>query len=213
MAPRVIAGELSGGGDIVLTANDADYLWTFASFGTSPDRDIRLERLFGVLSLMEAHHILANPGKYSSTLSLEIHHEATRLNCTQLAKLIQERHGVEGYLRSIVYDELRSRGWVVQSGINYGVDFLLYRRRPEVEHSPFAVLVRTEGDRITWQDAMAFNRVTATAKKQLIIAFVDGQQRACRYLKVARWVPELTKSGVMDCPKDRESPIKFDEEW
>lgn len=93
-------------------------------------------------------------------------------------------------LQSIAYGTLRESGWVVQSGLNYGADFLLYRLRPENEHSPYAVVIQPfENNELTWRQAVALNRVSTTAKKRLLIAFVslDGK---VRFLKIKRWTPE-----------------------
>lgn len=200
--PRLIVGKLAGAqGEVILAPEDAEYLWRLAAFGRSPNRDDRLERSFGTLSPFEAYHILANPARYAANFSLQVQYQSVPLDPHQLLESIRSSSDQQAaadsspYLRCIVYDELRGRGWVVQSGLNYGVDFLLYRKSPEVEHAPFAVLVRAEGDRITWQDAVAFSRVAATARKQLVIAFVDGPHRACRYLKVARWIPEAADAS------------------
>ena len=38
-------------------------------------------------------------------------------------------------LRYLVYRALRTSGWVVRPGLNYGTDFLLYRLGPDRDHS------------------------------------------------------------------------------
>ncbi|PIA31711.1 hypothetical protein AQUCO_04900179v1 [Aquilegia coerulea] len=38
------------------------------------------------------------------------------------------------------YSHLRSKNWVVRSGIQYGVDFVAYRHHPSLVHSEYAVL-------------------------------------------------------------------------
>lgn len=221
-SPRLIVGKLTDAqGDIILAPEDAEYLWRLAAFGRSPKRDGRLEGSFGTLSPFEAYHILANPARYATNFTLQVQYQSVPLDPHQLLESIRSPSDQQAaaaaaaaasYLQCIVYDELRGRGWIVQSGLNYGVDFLLYRKSPEVEHAPFAVLVRAKGDRITWQDAVAFGRVAATARKQLVIAFVDGAHHACRYLKVSRWIPEATdtSSGRQDdIPDagDKEGPL------
>nr|BAK04313.1 predicted protein [Hordeum vulgare subsp. vulgare] len=39
------------------------------------------------------------------------------------------------------YSHLRSKNWVVRSGLQYGADFVAYRHHPALVHSEFAVVV------------------------------------------------------------------------
>ncbi|KAM0912620.1 hypothetical protein ACQ4PT_012681 [Festuca glaucescens] len=43
------------------------------------------------------------------------------------------------------YAHLRSKNWVVRSGLQYGTDFVAYRHHPALVHSEFAVVVVPEG--------------------------------------------------------------------
>lgn len=114
----------------------------------------------------------------------------------------------------MVYEELRRRSWIVQSGLNYGADFLLYRKSPEVEHAPYAVVVKSDScTKFAWREAIALNRVATTARKRLIIAFAnidaeggegeregegegeEEEEGKVRFLHLSRWVPEVDRQS------------------
>src|SRR5437667_12477929 len=44
-------------------------------------------------------------------------------------------------LSYVVYHHFRSLGWVVRSGVKFGVDYLLYNRGPAFSHAEFAITV------------------------------------------------------------------------
>lgn len=90
-----------------------------------------------------------------------------------------------------VYHHFRSLGWVVRSGVKFGVDYLLYNRGPVFSHAEFAVVVipsyshpywsetearRAQCDRNqtrSWWWLHCVNRVQAQVKKSLVICYVD----------------------------------------
>ena len=90
-----------------------------------------------------------------------------------------------------VYHHYRSLGWVVRSGVKFGVDYLLYNRGPAFSHAEFALTIlpsyshsywqSTEEHRSyvarktkkTWWWLHGVNRVQAQVHKQLLICYVD----------------------------------------
>ena len=78
-----------------------------------------------------------------------------------------------------VYHHFRSMGWIVRSGVKFGVDFLLYNRGPAFSHAEFAVVVmpsykdERERDSKTWWWLHGINRVQAQVHKSLILSYVD----------------------------------------
>lgn len=82
-----------------------------------------------------------------------------------------------------VYHHYRSMGWVVRSGVKFGVDYLLYNRGPAFSHAEFAVTVlpnytdgrRKEGKSWWWLHGV--NRVQAQVHKSLILCYVDIPSR------------------------------------
>ncbi|EAS31160.3 tRNA-intron endonuclease [Coccidioides immitis RS] len=91
----------------------------------------------------------------------------------------------------VAYHHFRSLGWVVRSGVKFGVDFLLYNRGPVFSHAEFAVVVlpayehpywsETEERRAavakklphTWWWLHCVNRVQAQVKKTLVLLYVE----------------------------------------
>ena len=54
---------------------------------------------------------------------------------------IVDFHGDTFLASALVYRKARQLGWIIQSGLNYGTDYLLYRKHPELEHAPIALVV------------------------------------------------------------------------
>ncbi|KAK5938097.1 tRNA splicing endonuclease subunit sen2 [Knufia obscura] len=77
------------------------------------------------------------------------------------------------------YHHFRSMGWVVRSGVKFGVDYLLYNRGPAFSHAEFAVLVMpnyTDGretEAKSWYWLHGINRVQAQVHKSLVLCYVD----------------------------------------
>ncbi len=88
------------------------------------------------------------------------------------AKNIEERL----CLKYLTYKDLRSRGYIVKTGLKYGADFRLYERGANIEkeHSAYLVKVLSEDDRITVNELTGFVRVAHSVRKKLLIAIVDN---------------------------------------
>ncbi|EEP78953.1 predicted protein [Uncinocarpus reesii 1704] len=91
----------------------------------------------------------------------------------------------------VAYHHFRSLGWVVRSGVKFGVDLLLYNRGPVFSHAEFAVVLLpayehpywseteerraavTKKCRHTWWWFHCVNRVQAQVKKTLVLCYVE----------------------------------------
>jgi tRNA-splicing endonuclease subunit Sen2 len=91
----------------------------------------------------------------------------------------------------VAYHHFRSLGWIVRSGVKFGVDYLLYNRGPVFAHAEFALLVLPSYEHPFWsataerreriakkQDRSwwwlhGVNRVQAHVMKTLVLCFVD----------------------------------------
>ena len=89
------------------------------------------------------------------------------------------------------YHHFRSMGWVVRSGVKFGVDYLLYNRGPAFSHAEFAVIVIPSYSDAYWHDTdqqrksmesrtkkswwwlHGINRVQAQVHKSLVLCYVD----------------------------------------
>jgi tRNA-splicing endonuclease subunit Sen2 len=94
-------------------------------------------------------------------------------------------------LSYVVYHHYRSLGWVVRSGVKFGVDYLLYNRGPAFSHAEFSVTIlpsyshpyweKTEEHRQyaaektkkSWWWLHGVNRVQAQVHKHLILCYVE----------------------------------------
>ena len=85
----------------------------------------------------------------------------------------------------VAYHHFRSLGWVVRSGIKFGVDYLLYNRGPAFAHAQFSVVIipsyaheawkarKVAGSAKSWWWLHAVNRVQSQVLKNLVICFVE----------------------------------------
>lgn len=115
-------------------------------------------------------------------------------------------------LSYITYHHFRSLGWVVRSGIKFGVDYLLYQRGPAFAHAQFSVVVVPSGGgrgekHRNWWWLHAVNRVQSQVLKNLVICFVevpasvgDGEdirellgRYKVREMVIKRWTPNRTR--------------------
>lgn len=110
-----------------------------------------------------------------------------------------------------VYHYFRSRGWIVKSGENYGTNFLLYRDKPSVEHSKYAVLIMSENEGIKpydWQSLLTFQRVIQSVGKELLLVFIENPSvvsddpRCIERIKIACTIFR-SHSGTTDGSIDR----------
>ncbi|KAJ0415877.1 hypothetical protein BJY00DRAFT_304598 [Aspergillus carlsbadensis] len=91
----------------------------------------------------------------------------------------------------VVYHHFRSLGWIVRSGVKFGVDYIIYNRGPVFSHAEFAIVVIPSYDHVYWsqtEDRKAecsrkqarswwwlhcVNRVQAQVKKTLVVCYVE----------------------------------------
>ncbi|KAL4886333.1 hypothetical protein BJY04DRAFT_229381 [Aspergillus karnatakaensis] len=91
----------------------------------------------------------------------------------------------------VVYHHFRSLGWVVRSGVKFGVDYMIYNRGPVFSHAEFAVVVIPSYDHPYWSQTAdrkaecdakqarswwwfhCVNRVQAQVKKTLVACYVE----------------------------------------
>ncbi|KKZ68911.1 hypothetical protein EMCG_00082 [[Emmonsia] crescens] len=94
-------------------------------------------------------------------------------------------------LSYVVYHHFRSLGWVIRSGVKFGVDYLLYNRGPVFSHAEFAICLLpaysdpywtateeriqrvTKKQGRTWWWLHCVNRVQAQVKKSLVLCYVE----------------------------------------
>lgn len=92
------------------------------------------------------------------------------------------------WIRYIVYKDMRNRGYVVKTALKFGADFRVYDRgiKPGQDHARWIVYPVHEGEKYTWFDFAAKNRVAHSTKKRLMMGVVDDENDVT-YWEV-RWV-------------------------
>ncbi len=92
------------------------------------------------------------------------------------------------WVRYSVYKDLRNRGYVVKTALKFGADFRVYDRgiKPGEDHARWVVYPVHEGEKQTWYEFAAKNRVAHSTKKRLMIGIVDDEADVTYY--EIRWV-------------------------
>ena len=81
------------------------------------------------------------------------------------------------WTRYAVYKDMRNRGYIVKTALKFGADFRVYDRgiKPGEDHARWIVYPVYEGERYTWFDFAAKNRVAHSTKKRLMMGVVDDE--------------------------------------
>lgn len=80
-------------------------------------------------------------------------------------------------LKYRAYQDLRSRGLVVKTGLKYGAHFRVYKRgeTPGSGHSPYLVHAISENSEITPPELARAIRLAHSVRKKMIFAVVDDE--------------------------------------
>lgn len=92
------------------------------------------------------------------------------------------------WIRYAVYKDMRNRGYIVKTALKFGADFRVYDRgiKPGQDHARWIIYPVHEGEKYTWFDFAAKNRVAHSTKKRLMMGVVDDENDVT-YWEV-RWV-------------------------
>lgn len=95
------------------------------------------------------------------------------------AEAVRKASKVESsfWIRYAAYKDMRNRGYIVKTALKFGADFRVYDRgiKPGEDHARWIVYPVHEGDKFTWFDFAAKNRVAHSTKKRLMMAVVDDE--------------------------------------
>lgn len=74
-----------------------------------------------------------------------------------------------------VYNDLRKRGFIVKTAINFGMDYCAYRSHPKECHSEFCVRVfnSMSAERISWRSISTMTRVMPDVMKLCLLYYVN----------------------------------------
>lgn len=70
----------------------------------------------------------------------------------------------------VIYQDLREKGYIPRPGLKFGADFVVYRKGPGLEHSPFIVHVLPHDTKITAIDMVRAGRLATSVRKKFVIA-------------------------------------------
>jgi tRNA-intron endonuclease len=92
------------------------------------------------------------------------------------------------WVKYCVYNDLRTRGYIVKTALKFGADFRVYDRgvKPGEDHARWVVFPVHETNSLTWHDFAAKNRVAHSTKKRLLIGIVD-EENSVTYYEI-RWM-------------------------
>lgn len=104
------------------------------------------------------------------------HETGKPISFDKLSAKLAERDP-ELMLKYFVYSDLRSRGYVVKTGLKFGAHFRVYERgkKPGETHSKYMVHAFPEGCKLTPAEFARAVRLAHSVKKTLLLAVVDDE--------------------------------------
>ncbi|MFX1294900.1 MAG: tRNA-intron lyase [Promethearchaeota archaeon] len=166
--PKKIPAKFINSRVIVFNPLYASYLYVKKNFFGSPlgISKPRLEYFSkpSELSLIEAYYLLSRE-------EITIYHVKEDKYLTanefyEIAKIIH--HKFEE--KFTIYKDLREKGYVPRPGLKFGADFVVYKKGPGLEHSPFIVHVLPHDSKITAIDMVRAGRLATSVRKKFVIA-------------------------------------------
>ncbi len=168
---KIFKGILIGNRVFIPDIEDSKELWSLGFYGKplgiakpkEPDFDKPL-----ILDLLEAVYLMEKG-------ILKVYSDDEELSLDDLIDIARKNY-VDFDLRYLVYKDLREHGFVVISGLKFGVDFAVYRKGPGLEHAPFLVDVIKAGSRVSGDELVRAGRLATSVRKRFIYAIVDGKK-------------------------------------
>jgi len=79
--------------------------------------------------------------------------------------------------RYSVFRDLRTRGYVIKSGLKFGCDFRVYDKgsRPGKTHAKWLVFATKESAKSSWKEMSGMARVANSTKKNVLVGIVDSE--------------------------------------
>ncbi|RLE94557.1 MAG: tRNA-intron lyase [Thermoprotei archaeon] len=80
-----------------------------------------------------------------------------------------------------VYEDLRSRGYIVKSGMKFGATYAVYKYGPGIDHAPFLVQVSTKNTKMDPIEIVRAGRLSHSVRKKFVIAVRDVTSGKIKY--------------------------------
>lgn len=153
---------------IVFNPLYASYLYVKQNFFGSP-LGINKPRLAyfskpSELSLIEAYYLLLK-GK----ITIENPERNQLISPEEFFEIAKQLHH-KFEEKFIIYNDLREKGYIPRPGLKFGADFVVYKKGPGLEHSPFIVHVLPHDAKISAIDMVRAGRLATSVRKKFVIA-------------------------------------------
>jgi len=169
--PEKIPTKLINSRVIVFNPLYASYLYVKEGFFGSPlgISKPRLEYFSkpSELSLLEAYYLLKK--ERISIYDVENEKALTIEEFYNIATKIHDKFEE----KFIIYEDLRDKGYIPRPGLKFGADFVVYKRGPGLEHSPFIVHALPHDSKISAVEIVRAGRLATSVRKKFVIANPD----------------------------------------
>ena len=154
---------------LILNKDDARNIYKMGFYGKfvgyKKVKDLNIED-FLELSLIEAIYLLERKIiKVIDTGNNEI-------NIEELKKIANKEYE-NFHVVYEVYKFLRSKGYVVKSGLKFGTTFAVYQHGPGIDHAPFLVHVIPYSNKLDPIEVVRGGRLSHSVKKKFVIATLN----------------------------------------
>lgn len=119
------------------------------------------------LSLLEAYYLLK--AKRISIFDVELNRELGLEEFYEIACEIHKKFEE----KFIIYQDLREKGYIPRPGLKFGADFVVYKKGPGLEHSPFIVHALPHDSKIGAVEIVRAGRLATSVRKKFVIANPD----------------------------------------
>lgn len=170
---------------IIWDIESSRYIWSLGFYGkpigVSKPKSAEFHSPL-LLDLLEALYLLEK--RYIMILDKD----GGELSIDRFIKL-SRRSYVNFDEKYMVYKDLREKGYIVLSGLKFGVDFAIYEKGPGIEHAPYLVDVIVFNDSVSGDELIRAGRLATTVRKRFIIAIPNLVDKKVRYLMFTWWKP------------------------
>lgn len=159
---KIVETTLIGSHAVTDDSDIARELYNLKRFGEIKNRKVFLS-FYEALYLLDKGRITVLDGRKK-----EMTHDS----------LLRRANKIKNFLTNyIVYEDLRSKGYIVRTALKFGAEFRVYDKgiKPGEDHAKWVVFPVPESEKYTWMEFSAKNRVAHSTKKSLLIAVVDDE--------------------------------------
>jgi tRNA-intron endonuclease, archaea type len=79
--------------------------------------------------------------------------------------------------KSVVFDDLRGKGYIVKTALKFGAEFRVYEKgvKPGEDHADWLLATVKESEQMKWHEFSAKSRVAHSTRKKLLLGVVDEE--------------------------------------